>query len=195
MAAREVHRRPGGRSARVRRDVLNATLELIRSEGVDQVTVAKVAGAAGVNATSIYRRWGTREHLILDAATGEQQREVEVPDTGSLLGDLTEYLTSVSRYLSSPRGTALVRAMATAADNPEMWSEHEKYVEHRLPHFQVILDRAVQRGEITGPIDTRTVLDACISPFQVRALMHENFDQAMPRAIARLVASGLAAPL
>jgi len=58
-------RRPGGRSARVRRAVLDATLELVNAHGLDGVTVAEVAERAGVHETSIYRRWRTREELRL----------------------------------------------------------------------------------------------------------------------------------
>lgn len=195
MAADGVRRRTGGRSARVRKDVLAATLELIRSEGADQVSVAKVAAAAGVNPTSIYRRWGTREHLILDAVTSEPERELSLPDTGSLLGDLTAYLTSVNDYLSSPHGTALERAMAGAAESPQMWTEHEMYVHLRLPQFQAVLDRAHHRGEIASRPDARRIHEMAIAPFQVRALMHEQFDPDLPGQVARMVAAALIHPL
>jgi AcrR family transcriptional regulator len=43
--------------------VLTATLEVFSKSGYDGVTIAKVAGRSGVHETSIYRRWGTRDHL------------------------------------------------------------------------------------------------------------------------------------
>lgn len=195
MAEDGARRRTGGRSARVRKDVLAATLELIRSEGVDQTTVAKVAAAAGVNPTSIYRRWGSREHLILDAVTNEPERALSLPDTGSLIGDLTAYLTSVNEYLSSPHGTALERAMADAAESPQMWDEHERYVHLRLPQFKAMLDRAQHRGEIASHPDARRIHEIAIAPFQVRALMHEGFDPNLPGDVAAMVAAGLMHPL
>ena len=60
--------RPGGRSARVRCEVMGAVVELLGEGGVEAVSVAEVARRAGVNPTSIYRRWRTVDVLILEAA-------------------------------------------------------------------------------------------------------------------------------
>ena len=59
--------RPGGRSARVRDAVHKAVVELLADGEID-VAIPKIAERAGVNPTSIYRRWGSRDHLLLDAA-------------------------------------------------------------------------------------------------------------------------------
>ena len=63
-----VRPRPGGRSARVRRAVLDVVVELLEEGGVQAVTIAEVATRSGVNASSIYRRWRGVDALILDAA-------------------------------------------------------------------------------------------------------------------------------
>ena len=52
-----VRSRPGGRSRRVRRAVLDAVVELLEEGGARAVTIAEVAKRSGVNASSIYRRW------------------------------------------------------------------------------------------------------------------------------------------
>ena len=60
-----VRPRPGGRSARVRRAVLDAVVELLEEGGARAVTIAEVATRSGVNASSIYRRWHGVDALIL----------------------------------------------------------------------------------------------------------------------------------
>ena len=78
--------RAGGRSARVVDDVLNATLaELVRS-GYGALRVEDVAHAAGVNKTTVYRRWATKMALVTDALKLERMRTRVDPDTGSLKG-------------------------------------------------------------------------------------------------------------
>ena len=57
--------RPGGRSAKVRDAVYTAVGQLM-GEGA-AVTVPAVAQRAGVNATSVYRRWGDIETLLEEA--------------------------------------------------------------------------------------------------------------------------------
>src|SRR5947209_9777507 len=102
----------GGRSARVRAAVLDATLAVLAEEG-DAFSIPHVAARAGVHETSIYRRWGSREALIADAVTSRIGAEIPVPDTGSLRGDLVTLLENSIRFLGSPLGTQLVRATAT----------------------------------------------------------------------------------
>src|SRR5215468_426884 len=95
--------RRGGRSARVRSAVLDATLALLR-EGGDAFGIPQIAARAGVHETSIYRRWGSREALIVDAVRSHIGEEIPVPDTGTLRGDLSAFLASIIAFLSSPLG-------------------------------------------------------------------------------------------
>ena len=57
-------RRPGGRSARVQAAVYAAVGELVSEGHRDSVTVPQVAERAGVNPTSVYRRWGSVDALM-----------------------------------------------------------------------------------------------------------------------------------
>src|SRR5438046_812736 len=50
-------RRPGGRSAAVRRRVLDAALAQLVQHGYDSLSVDVVAERSGVHRTTVYRRW------------------------------------------------------------------------------------------------------------------------------------------
>ena len=67
--ARAPQSRVGGRSARVVADVLRTTLEIIGEHGFAGLRVEDVAARAGVNKTTIYRRWPTRGDLVIAALT------------------------------------------------------------------------------------------------------------------------------
>jgi AcrR family transcriptional regulator len=54
-------RRTGGRSARVRRVVLETTVKLVAGGGADAANIREIARQAGVHDTSIYRRWPTKD--------------------------------------------------------------------------------------------------------------------------------------
>src|SRR5271168_5422754 len=90
-------RRTGGRSARVVAAVHDAVNELVGQGNPRQVTVAEIAERAGVNPTSIYRRWGTLEALVLDV---EAARLPPIPDTGNLRGDLLAYAATAAREVA-----------------------------------------------------------------------------------------------
>src|ERR1051325_7702158 len=80
--------RPGGRSAHIRAVVLEDGLAELASVGFHAPRLERIAKRAGVNKTTLYRRWGTREVLMLEAITERASVKVPIPDTGSLRGDL-----------------------------------------------------------------------------------------------------------
>ena len=61
--------RLGGRSARVVESVLHTTLEVLGQQGYAQLRIEDIAARAGVNKTTIYRRWPTRSRLVMAALT------------------------------------------------------------------------------------------------------------------------------
>ena len=144
-----VRLRPGGRSRRVRRAVLDAVVELLEEGGARAVTIAEVAKRSGVNASSIYRRWRSIDALILDAAQDLSLGAIEVADTGSLEGDLCATVKSVAAFLRTDLGSAMARALIDApvevleriGDWPQFWAS-------RLLRFEPVFARAAARGEL-----------------------------------------------
>ncbi|MEQ6897996.1 TetR/AcrR family transcriptional regulator [Microbacterium sp. KR10-403] len=191
MTDHEVRRRTGGRSERVRRAVIEAALQLLRDEGVEEFTVAKVAATAGVNATSVYRRWTSRENLILDAIVSEGEKQGGSPDTGTLAGDLTAYAEALGDYLATADGTALTRVLFSPDVLRELQPQREELIGERVRDLTRMLDRARERGEITGHPDPRAILDILISPQQIRVIAGESPDKCLPTRLARVATAGI----
>ncbi|MGW6724666.1 TetR/AcrR family transcriptional regulator [Nocardia sp. NPDC055029] len=80
--------------------------------GPDAVSIGEVARLAGVHESSIYRRWETREHVILHALLSFSSQHLPIPDSGSVRKDLIEFARSIATYQAGPQGIALARAMA-----------------------------------------------------------------------------------
>src|SRR5690242_3793993 len=80
------------RVARTRTDVARAALDVLRTEGFDEVTHAKVAESAGYSKTTLYAHWPTRLDLVRLAldALGEMPHH---PVSGDLRADLIGELT------------------------------------------------------------------------------------------------------
>ena len=115
--------RPGGRSERVRSNVLAATQELLAEGGYDALRVDDVATRAGVHKTTVYRRWPTKAALVMAVLDSRSAERVPVPDTGSLEGDLRQFARSIVGNLTTAGGPRLTRTLVTAADSsPELRS-------------------------------------------------------------------------
>jgi AcrR family transcriptional regulator len=186
-------RRTGGRSARVRAAVLRATLDALLAGSADDLSIRDVAQRAGVHETSIYRRWGTRANLILDAALSEIEAAVPAPDTGSLRGDLLALVGSIAAFITTPTGRVLLQ-LAVKDDLPEDQGVRERFWAERFTIGQQVLRRAEARGELRPGLDYRLTVETLIGALCVRVLLtREPVDDAITEHIVDLVLAGIAA--
>ena len=193
-----VRSRPGGRSRRVRRAVLDAVVELLEEGGARAVTIAEVAKRSGVNASSIYRRWRGVDALILDAAQDLSLDAIEVADTGSLEDDLCATATSVAAFLRTDLGIAMSRALIDAppevleriGDWPQFWAT-------RLRRFESVFARAAARGEVAADVNQSVIASIgemiAAQTYFLTLFRREEVDDPAARLIVRraLAAVGL----
>lgn len=189
-------RRPGGRSARVRASVVHAFLELLVESGYSQLTFEALAERAGVHKTTLYRRWGTRENLLLDVALESADAAVPVPDTGSLEGDLVQVAHEVAAYLQVPAAQAMLRAVvAEAMAEPKLASAVRQFWAVRFGRMGAIVGRAAARGEVLVTLEPDLVLEALVGALYHRVLVRqERIDDELVVKLAKLVAEGARAP-
>ncbi|TSE01707.1 TetR/AcrR family transcriptional regulator [Skermania sp. ID1734] len=158
------------------------------------LTVADVAARAGVHETSIYRRWGTRENLMVEALLEEAEELLPVPDTGSLRKDLLAYATSLAAYLSSPIGNAFDRALAATGDDPASVRTRDQYWEARYGRSGDIIERAIARGELPADTDPRHAIEMLVAPLHFKVVLtREPLDPKLPEQIVDTLLHGLLA--
>lgn len=164
--------RLGGRSARVRASVLEAVEAILAEGGYSECTIEAVAERAGVHKTTVYRRWATREALVADALRERSRVAVPIPDTGSLLGDLTALARAVAANVGSPTGKKMARTLlAAAVTDPDVERDTHAFWDERLRLCAPIVERAIERGDVPPGTDPRFVIEALIGPIYVRLLL------------------------
>jgi AcrR family transcriptional regulator len=150
--AQSVARRPGGRTARVREQILDATVNLVARHGIAGLRYDEVAELAGVNKTSVYRNWPDREKLVSEAIIRLGQDAVPLEDTGDLRRDLVDFQMKLAAIMTTPTGRAFMTVIQTARDNAEVQRTVNLVFEQRVAAVQQRVDRSVERGELP-PID------------------------------------------
>jgi AcrR family transcriptional regulator len=166
MTQRAGHTRPGGRTARTTAAVHDAVRALV-VEGAEPVSVAEVAARAGVNAATVYRRWGSREALLLEVAVEALNEGSGLASTGDLRADLEAYGTSVLRGIEAPGGMTFLSAIMAAASSPDVGLVPTlALVGRRLELVRAMLAVSDPDGGLT-PMD---VVDGLIAPLYFRAL-------------------------
>ncbi|GAA2683094.1 hypothetical protein GCM10010428_52180 [Actinosynnema pretiosum subsp. pretiosum] len=138
----------GPRSRQVVEAVRAATLAELARAGFTGVTMDGVARAAGVNRTTLYRRWPTKAALLADVVEPLLARYDADPGTGSLRGDLLALMTAIRDNAARPEGRALIAAAATGA--PELDELVRAANARTLGAFHRALASAGERGEPVG---------------------------------------------
>jgi len=138
--------RPGGRSARVRSAVLAAAKAELVDRGYNAFSVSRVARSAGVQKTTIYRRWRTPQQLIIDVVLAAAGEAIPIPDTGDLTSDLVRLIEQASVFLRSPAGRAFA-IIGVQQDGRELVAGQRGYWKRRFARFEVIFERAIARGQ------------------------------------------------
>jgi AcrR family transcriptional regulator len=187
--------RPGGRTARVREAVLAATLAALAQTRYRDLTVEQVAQRAGVAKTTVYRRWGSVEGLVLDLLRDETVRRVPVPDTGDLDADLRALARGILAAYQDQAVYAMVSAVVAAAVHlPEARQVLSEFFVTRITDTSIIAERAVRRGELPADTDTVEVIRTLCAPFYYRMFITgEPVDEALAdRAAAAAVAAARA---
>jgi len=149
----------GGRSQRVVQQVLVAAVAELAESGYRAFRMDAVSTAAGVNKTTIYRRWPAKS-LLVGAAIEWMRRfvhDVPLPDTGSLEQDLLEAFRRRLSFEQQVEGQAWARLLAEKHD-PEVGFVIGAAVEERSGAWYAMVTRAVARGELPTGTEPRLML-------------------------------------
>jgi AcrR family transcriptional regulator len=161
-----VERPPGRpRSEKAHRAILDAAIDLFVEEGFEGMSVEGVAARAGVGKTTIYRRWSSKEDLVIDAID-ELIFDVQPPDTGSVREDLVEMLTTVQTIFTTSRAGEVFPRMAAhvAGASPLGRAYLERVIAPRFALLQGMISRGVERGELPPGVDPELVRALLVGP-------------------------------
>jgi AcrR family transcriptional regulator len=141
----------GGRPRDPSRDgvIRAAILRLLADVGYGALTMDAVASEAGVGKATIYRRWRTKQDLVVDTISDLNRAEATPPDTGSLEGDLRLMLRSLVSVITGPTGAATLSLLSTVPHQPALAEAFRDGPLAVWRHaFEQIWARAEQRGEV-----------------------------------------------
>ncbi|MFD9099150.1 TetR/AcrR family transcriptional regulator [Streptomyces collinus] len=189
----KTERGPGRpRQERVTDDTLEAVIELVTEQGVRAVTMDAVAARAGVSKPAIYRRWPSKQALII-AAAESRIGPLSVPDLGDIRAELREVLTArLAAYRMPGTARLLAELMASAAEADAARGDYVDYTDRLMAETRRILQRGIARGEVRPDIDIRTAATLVAAPplyrlLAERELPSDRFVEDMVDMVVRAV--------
>jgi AcrR family transcriptional regulator len=178
--------------------VLQAALRLYGEEGWSAFTFDAVAREAGVGKPAIYRRWMSREHLLVAAFADLQIPTVR--DCGSLRKDLRDFAMQYVDWYSSGYAEIGRRLLVDRDISGELSNLFEQYVHQpRLEAAKELGRRTKRRGEIGRESEALMAVELVIGAINTRWTYIASADKPVIRAklaayvgdLVEIVASGL----
>jgi AcrR family transcriptional regulator len=150
--------------------ILTATIELLREQGVAGLSMDVLAQRAGVGKATIYRRWDSKEAVILHALRiGDTA--ISTPDEGDLRSDLCAYLDAVARHQPGRGSDVLPHLIEASCYDEELRASLDEHTRERQAAVRTILHRGIERGELPPDADVDVLVDVLIGPFVYRRLL------------------------
>ncbi len=177
------------RSEEARQAALTATVDLMLDSGVESVTFDDVAARSGVAKTTLYRHFGSKQSMVVEAA-GSCFETVPTPDTGVLLQDLSILFDQKRHSASHRRLTELFPMLIAAGDrDPELRALLQRQHEERRRPTRTVLQLAQLRGEISRDLDLEVAVSMVLGPFTIRKLIdrQEVTDEFADRVLQEVV--------
>lgn len=184
------------RSARARKRIKQATIEILAEVGPNDLTVEQVASRAHASKQTIYRLWPSREAMIREAVQ-EQVVELEEPNTGTLAGDLMSMVRiQLWFYTESPMARVLPKLQGAAANDPALFEVFQRGgMTGRRAIMRRVVMRGIGRGEVAADTDPDLLLDMLLAPLQRRVFFtFQPVDEAYGAQVVERVLRAFAPP-
>jgi AcrR family transcriptional regulator len=147
-------------------EILAAALDVLAETGYERMTMDMVAARAKAGKATVYRRWGSKAELVIEAVACMKQADVDLtalPDTGTLRGDMIAMIKPHNLVDAEKKLRVMAGLISMLAQDPDLAEAvNAAIVEPRASVNRFFMRRAIERGEIPADCDIETL--ALVSP-------------------------------
>jgi AcrR family transcriptional regulator len=163
--------RPAGDGQELVRTVLDATVRQLGQKGFVGLSVEEVARDAGVNKTSVYRRWPSKAELVAAALQAVGAKEPPFEESGDLRQNLICILRRKVAVLTDPHGQKIARALLVLNEDGEAAAFARSIRERQNVLLIRVLQSAIDRGELSCDASPSFLAELLLAPVVYRALV------------------------
>ena len=148
------------------------TLQLVAEHGYDKLTMDQIAEATKSSKATLYRQWGSKASLVVEALQCANGPEPELPDTGTLRGDLKAMALHKGGEdeADSELITAIIHAMKQNDELAE--AVRTQLIEPGRGRVKTLVQRAIDRGEVAADCPALPFTDLLfMAPFVLSAVL------------------------
>ncbi|WP_406264226.1 TetR/AcrR family transcriptional regulator [Actinacidiphila glaucinigra] len=175
------------RSAAADTAIIEAVLSLLEEGAtIAELSMERIARAAGVGKATVYRRWSGKNVLMLDVMKSVDEQTPRLAGR-SVRDDLVTCVEFIRRRALVKRSSALLRnVIAQAQNEPELWAAyHDTVIAARRAQVGEVLRRGVRSGELRADTDPELLGDLFLGPMLSRSMLRP--DAALPEGLSELI--------
>lgn len=159
--------------------ILDAALDVLAEAGYAGMTIDMVAARAKAGKATVYRRWASKEEVVLAALSrlkrGQAPPLDQLPDTGTLRGDLRALFTPQTSEEAEHRMKVMAGlASMTSTDAGLDDVVDDTVVTPWADAHRALMQRAAARGEIPGGAQIDTVCQVVATVAAYRTLIQRR---------------------
>jgi len=154
------------RGASLEEAILGAAYAELSEVGYSSFTVEGVAARARTGKASIYRRWPTRNDLLLDAICSELPTPADcgltatIPDSKTTADALRDVARMIAKVTSSAAGDVMRAIKCEAVTDPELArAVDERFQGPRREYMTQLFRRGIERGEVRPDADIKAIAE------------------------------------
>jgi len=189
---------PAGRprSETSRQAVLEATLELLNSTTVRELTIEAIAQKAGVGKATIYRWWSSKSAVVIEAFVDVMLPSTPIPDVDSASEAIGKHIALLIKQYRGKLGRIVAEILAEGQSEPVLLAEFRKrFFENRRMAVRQVVENGIRNGEFDENLDIDTAIDAIYGAVYFRLFLgHLPLDQRFTKDLPRLALSILKTP-
>ncbi|HTJ80977.1 MAG TPA: TetR/AcrR family transcriptional regulator [Polyangiaceae bacterium] len=169
---------------------MDATLVELGRTGYMGLRIERVASAARVHKTSLYRRWPTKEALV-GAALVRESTQMKIHDTGDLIQDLVATIFDLTTQTLATRARGALRMIQSESGNEEVDRILRDLRSHHLMRRRQVVDRAIERGDLPPGTPATLLSDLLFRPVIFKTVSAgEEVEESYVRALVEIVVAG-----
>ena len=159
------------RDPRADEAILRAARELLADSGVGGLSMEAIAGRAKVSKATIYRRWHSKEEVVLALLLELGRVHKPTPDLGDIEAEFVDLVNSVIRAFSDTAGVAVRGLVGELARNPALReSFRRKISDVRRAETRRVVERGIARGDLRADLDLELAHDLLVGAVVYRML-------------------------
>ncbi len=148
--------------------IIEATLRQLTLYGYEALSTTEIAKEARVSKATIYRRWPSKRFLVIDAF--KTLPKLVIPDTGNFEDDLKDLLAQLNYLFTQTYVLPVLQILTGEMSHDDLLQEELlPWLEERYYPAKAIIERALERGELSKDLDLDIAQSFVVGPLLTMA--------------------------